>query len=105
MGTHTTRRVKCACCCTSVTRCREIEGNRGRQRETERDRGRQRDEEGDIGRQRQTDGHAHDEAGEVHVLQHIYQPPQSPRSLQQDYAWGPVVILGGGRFLMSEVPL
>ena len=30
-------------------------------------------------------------------------PP--PRTLQQAYAQGPVVVLGGGRFLISEVPL
>ena len=27
------------------------------------------------------------------------------RTLQWAYAWGPMVVLGGGRFLMSEVPL
>ena len=29
----------------------------------------------------------------------------SPRTLQQAYAQVPAVLLGGGRFLMSEVPL
>ena len=28
-----------------------------------------------------------------------------PRNLQKDYAYGPMVVLGGGRFLMSELPL
>ena len=28
-----------------------------------------------------------------------------PRNLQYDYAWGPMVVLGGGLFIMSEVPL
>ena len=28
-----------------------------------------------------------------------------PRNLQEGYAYGPMVILGGGRFLMSEVSL
>ena len=28
-----------------------------------------------------------------------------PRTLQQAYAYEPVIVLGGGRFLMSEVPL
>jgi len=34
---------------------------------------------------------------------HKKQPP--PRTLQQDYAWGPIVLLREGSFLMSEVPL
>ena len=29
----------------------------------------------------------------------------SLKNLEYDYAWGPMVVLGGGRFLMSEVPL
>ena len=28
-----------------------------------------------------------------------------PRTLQQDHAWGPTVLLGGGQFPMSEVTL
>ena len=32
-------------------------------------------------------------------------PPPPPRILQWDCTYGPMVILGGGRFLMSEVPL
>ena len=28
-----------------------------------------------------------------------------PRTLQWDYTQGPVVVLGGGRFLMNEAPL
>jgi len=36
-------------------------------------------------------------------LAHTEPPPH--RILQKAYAWGPMVVLGGGRFLMSEVPL
>ena len=36
-------------------------------------------------------------------LAHKKMPP--PRTLQEAYAWGPTVVLGGGRFLVSEVPL
>ena len=36
-------------------------------------------------------------------LAHKKLPP--PRTLQQDYAQGPMVVIRGGRFLMSEVPL
>ena len=36
-------------------------------------------------------------------LAHKKEPP--PRTLQYDYAQGPMVVLGGGLFLMSEVPL
>ena len=36
-------------------------------------------------------------------LAHKQPPP--PRTLQQDYAEGPTEVLGGGCFLMSEVPL
>ena len=28
-----------------------------------------------------------------------------PRTLQQDFSWGPMVALGGGLFLMNQVPL
>ena len=31
--------------------------------------------------------------------------PQPHRTLQKDYAYGPTAVLGGGPFLMSEVPL
>ena len=34
-----------------------------------------------------------------------YKKPHHPRTLQSAYAQGPVVVLGGGHFLMSEVPL
>ena len=36
-------------------------------------------------------------------LAHKKQP--APMTLQQGYAQGPTVVLGGGQFLMSEVPL
>ena len=32
-------------------------------------------------------------------------PPPPPRILQWDYTYGPMVFLGGGRFIMCEVPL
>ena len=38
------------------------------------------------------------------VRESIRTPPPL-RTLQQDYAQGPVEVLGGGRFLMSEVHL
>jgi hypothetical protein len=28
-----------------------------------------------------------------------------PKNLQQEHAWAPMAVLGGGRFLMGEVPL
>ena len=34
-----------------------------------------------------------------------HKKPQPPRNLQYDYAYGPTAVLGGGRFLMSEVSL
>ena len=34
-----------------------------------------------------------------------HKKPYPPRTLQQAYAWGPMVFLGGLLFLMSEVPL
>ena len=36
-------------------------------------------------------------------LAHTKHPP--PRILRQDFTYGPMVILGGGLFLMSEAPL
>ena len=37
-------------------------------------------------------------------LAHKKHPP--PRTLQKDYTWGPMVVLGGGGlFVVSEVPL
>ena len=35
----------------------------------------------------------------------LIRPPPPGRTLQWPYAWGPMVILGGWVFLMSEVPL
>ena len=32
-------------------------------------------------------------------------PPSGPTGVPYAYAQGPMVVLGGGRFLMSEVPL
>jgi len=34
-----------------------------------------------------------------------HKKPPHPRTLQWDYAYAPVVVLGGALFLMSEVPL
>jgi hypothetical protein len=34
-----------------------------------------------------------------------HQKPTPPRTLQQDHAYGPTAVLGGRRFLVSEVPL
>ena len=34
-----------------------------------------------------------------------HKKPPPPRCLQCAYAWGPMVVLGGGRCPMSEVPL
>ena len=34
-----------------------------------------------------------------------HKKPPPPRSLQYAYAWGPMVVLGCGRFLVNEVPL
>ena len=34
-----------------------------------------------------------------------HKKPPSPRTLQQVHAQGPMVVLGGGQFLLSEVPL
>ena len=34
-----------------------------------------------------------------------HKKPHPPRTLQYDYAYGPTPVPGGGRFLMSEVPL
>ena len=35
----------------------------------------------------------------------VYKKTHPPRTLQQDYAYGPMAVLGGGRFLMGKLPL
>ena len=34
-----------------------------------------------------------------------HKKPRPPKTLQEDYAYEPTIVLGGGRFLMSEAPL
>ena len=40
-----------------------------------------------------------------HVLSPTHQKQPPLRTLQYGYTWGPIEVLGGGLFLMSEVPL